>query len=285
MERVRALTGDAVGAFAVFARHCNFTHAAEELHLAQPSLHAKISKLSRALGTTLYERVGRELVLTADGEALATYAADQQRLAEDLLGRLDRAGPRMRLVTGRAALRRILDRPLRRLVDRGVDLSVSPLDRSAALAEVITGKADVAAIGYDPPPRHLASRHLRSVPQVLLISRPHRLATASSIGVAELQGLALVVPPPGRPHRQSLERSLAAARVEWSVASEADGWDVIVHLTSLGLGAAVVNGCVPVPEPLIAVPITDLPAVGYWLAWREQRQATVQPLLDELDAT
>jgi hypothetical protein len=36
------LTADAVAMFAVFARHRNSTRAAGELHLAQPSLHAKI---------------------------------------------------------------------------------------------------------------------------------------------------------------------------------------------------------------------------------------------------
>ena len=92
----------------------------------------------------------------------------------------------------------------------------------------------------------------------------------------------MVVPPEGRPHRQSWERALHAAGVSWTVASEADGWDLIVHLAKLGVGLAIVNGCIPAPRPLVAVEIADLPRVGYWLAWREQRQAVVAPLLSEV---
>ena len=56
MHAREALTADAMTAFAVFSRHLNFTRAAEELHIAQPSLHAKVAKLSRALEAQLYEK-------------------------------------------------------------------------------------------------------------------------------------------------------------------------------------------------------------------------------------
>lgn len=279
-----ALTADTVKAFAAFSRHLNFTRAAEELHIAQPSLHAKVAKLSRSLELTLYEKVGRELRLTRDGEALAAFAADQERSVDDFLARLGTPTRSLRLAAGRAAIQWVLDRPLRALVRSGVDLGVSPADRSTALGSVETGVVDVAAIAYDPPPRHLRSARLVTVPQVLVVHRSHPLVSAGQVRLRDLDGLALVVPPTGKPHRQSLERALDAAGVDWRVASEADGWDLILHLAKLGVGAAVVNGCVPVPRPLAAVEIKDLPHVSYWLAWREQRQPVVEPLLSQVSA-
>lgn len=64
MGTSEALQGDALRAFAVFARHRNFTSAAAELLISQPSLHVKINKLARTLGVPLYRRQGRGLVLT-----------------------------------------------------------------------------------------------------------------------------------------------------------------------------------------------------------------------------
>lgn len=283
MQAREALTSDAVTAFAVFSRHLNFTRAAEELHIAQPSLHAKVAKLSRSLDAQLYEKVGRQLRLTQAGEDLAAFAADQQRSVDDFLAGLGAPGRSMRLAAGRAAIQWVLDRPLRAVVRSGIDLRVMPADRSTAVSMVDKGEADVAAIAYDPPPRHLRSFQIAHVPQVFVAHKSHPLLSERQIRLRDLNDLDLVVPPEGRPHRQSLERAFHASGVDWNVASEADGWDLIVHLVKLGVGAAVVNGSVPVPAPLRAVEIEDLPYVGYWLAWREQRRAILDELLREID--
>src|SRR3954471_22114344 len=81
----RAVSPEALAAFAVFADHLNFTRAAGELRISQPALHVKIGKLGRALGRPLYHREGRRLVLTAEGEAVARFArAHDERLAHFL---------------------------------------------------------------------------------------------------------------------------------------------------------------------------------------------------------
>ncbi|NUT33514.1 MAG: LysR family transcriptional regulator substrate-binding protein, partial [Hamadaea sp.] len=99
----------------------------------------------------------------------------------------------------------------------------------------------------------------------------HRLARRR-VALRDLDGLDLVVPPADRPHRRALDRALHDAGVTWQPVAEADGWDLLAHLASLGLGAAVVNGCVAIPEGLVAVPVAELPKVRYWAAWRAQRE-------------
>jgi DNA-binding transcriptional LysR family regulator len=60
-----------------------------------------------------------------------------------------------------------------------------------------------------------------------------------------------------------LEQALRAAGVKWAVAVEAEGWPLITQFVALGVGLAVVNGCVPAPPGLVARPVTGLPAVTY----------------------
>ncbi|MGW1122833.1 LysR family transcriptional regulator, partial [Streptomyces tanashiensis] len=56
------------------AEHANFTRAAEELRIAQPTLSQQIKQLEKALGTQLLDRTGRTVRLTDAGETYARYA-------------------------------------------------------------------------------------------------------------------------------------------------------------------------------------------------------------------
>jgi len=56
--------------FEAVARLGSVTRAAEELHLAQPTVSLQLKKLSEALEVTLFEQRGRRLYLTGAGHAL-----------------------------------------------------------------------------------------------------------------------------------------------------------------------------------------------------------------------
>lgn len=276
------LEPDALRAFAVFAEHENFTAAAAVLHLSQPSLHAKIGKLGAALGLQLYERQGRGLRLTPDGRRLAAFAQDCGRRVDDFLAELgSRSAPAV-LAAGRGAFRWVIGEGVRRLAGSGRPLRVVTADRASSLAAVEGGQVDVAVFAHDPPPRPLAHAHLAEYRQTLVLPRRHRLARAGEVTVADLEGLRLVMPPAERAHRRALDRALAQAGVRHEVAAEVDGWDLLVHFASLGLGATVVNGCVRPPAGLVAVPFADLPLVHYWAVWRPQRADLAGELVAQL---
>lgn len=52
----------------------SITRAAEELHLTQPAVSQQIRKLEKSLGVRLFERKGRDLVPSAEGNLLYRYA-------------------------------------------------------------------------------------------------------------------------------------------------------------------------------------------------------------------
>ena len=56
------------------ARTGNFSRAAEHCHVAQPSLSQQIQKLEEELGERLFDRMNREVRLTAHGEAFLRRA-------------------------------------------------------------------------------------------------------------------------------------------------------------------------------------------------------------------
>ncbi|MCO6458722.1 MAG: transcriptional activator NhaR [Pirellulaceae bacterium] len=70
--------------FWMVAREGGITRAAEQLHLAQPTLSSQIRKLEKALGTELFERAGRSLVLTETGQLVYRYADEIFTLGREL---------------------------------------------------------------------------------------------------------------------------------------------------------------------------------------------------------
>src|SRR5467141_2322817 len=56
--------------FEAAARHLNFTHAAEEMHVTHGAVSQRIKRLEEHLGTPLFRRSGRGMLLTDEGRRL-----------------------------------------------------------------------------------------------------------------------------------------------------------------------------------------------------------------------
>jgi LysR family transcriptional regulator, glycine cleavage system transcriptional activator len=72
---VRPALLPAFGVFATAARHQNFAHAAEELHLTASAVSHHVRRLEAVLGVTLFQRQARGVALTAEGRAIADAAS------------------------------------------------------------------------------------------------------------------------------------------------------------------------------------------------------------------
>ena len=273
------LVAEDLEAFAVFARHRNFTHAANELHVSQPALHTRIRKLESRLGARLYLKHGRQLHLTDAGERLAAFANETKDRAADFLESLDAAPPRpMVLMAGSGAYLYLLGEPIRRILRKGHELRLLTGDASATLAAVRDGSADIGVTALTVPPDDLDCELLAQYPQTLITRADHRLADRRSVKLKDLQDEALVVPPKDRPHRQQLERSLLDHGIRWSVAVEAEGWELLVHFVRLGIGPAVVNGSVRTTGAVRKITVKDLPPIRYYVVARADRSDRVAEL-------
>src|SRR5690606_8894424 len=117
--------------FLALAEHRHFGRAAEAVHISQPSLSQQIRALEEHLGTTLFERSRRHVVLTPDGEALLPYARRMVALAEDIRAEMsDRSNlsrGRIRLGTTPTLGGYLLPRLLRRFHQAfpGLDLTIT----------------------------------------------------------------------------------------------------------------------------------------------------------------
>src|SRR3712207_9097265 len=63
-----------LAAFADIARRGNLSRAAEALYVTQPAVSARVQRLERELGSTLFVRTSRGMRLTATGRAFLPFA-------------------------------------------------------------------------------------------------------------------------------------------------------------------------------------------------------------------
>ena len=78
----------ALAAFESAARHQNFAHAAEELHLTASAVSHQVRKLEARLGVTLFRRHARGVILTPAGRQLADTAGTALADLESVLASL-----------------------------------------------------------------------------------------------------------------------------------------------------------------------------------------------------
>jgi DNA-binding transcriptional LysR family regulator len=69
--------------FEAVARHAQFTRAAAELHVAQPSVSEQIRKLEAELGVALFHRTKRRVMLTDAGARFLPRARATVQLLYD----------------------------------------------------------------------------------------------------------------------------------------------------------------------------------------------------------
>ena len=74
--------------FWAVARYGGVVRASAELRLAQPTISGQVRRLEEVLGERLFDRVGRQLVLTSVGRTVFRYADEIFSLGQDLMGTL-----------------------------------------------------------------------------------------------------------------------------------------------------------------------------------------------------
>jgi DNA-binding transcriptional LysR family regulator len=135
----------ALAAFESAARHQNFAHAAEELHLTASAVSHHVRKLEGRLGVSLFRRHARGVTLTAEGRQLADSASNALSDMEGVLrelhaGRDDR--DRLRITSLHSLVHTWLLPRLPRFAAKHPGIRVS-FDTSATLARFEDGGVDL----------------------------------------------------------------------------------------------------------------------------------------------
>jgi DNA-binding transcriptional LysR family regulator len=122
----------ALAMFRAVVHERGVTRAAARLQRVQSNITTRIRQLERTLGTSLFTRTGRRMVLTPEGERLLPYAEQLLELAGEARRSLGEPRPQGRLRLGAmpslavSALPHWLGQYRRRWLDVSVELTIEP---------------------------------------------------------------------------------------------------------------------------------------------------------------
>jgi LysR family transcriptional activator of nhaA len=145
--------------FWTVVREGSISRAAEHLSLAQPTVSAQVRQFENALGETLLERRGRQVVVTDVGRLVFRYAEEifglGRELQETLKGRPTGRAPRLRVGVANAVPKLIVYRLLRPVTEGDAPMHVTchEGDPDEMLAQLATHTLDVV-ISDQPAPPH-----------------------------------------------------------------------------------------------------------------------------------
>ena len=142
---------NALRAFEAAARHLSFKLAAHELHVTPAAVGQQVKALEVRLGVRLFERLHKQLILTAAGQAYLPEISDGFRLIADATARLKPVGAaQLQLgVHGSFDLRRL---ELAEFRATHVEIGLRVL-QPAGLHELTEGKVDLLiarGLGHHP---------------------------------------------------------------------------------------------------------------------------------------
>jgi len=220
--------------------HGSMTAAAEAVFVAQPALSRAVRSLERELGLTLFERSGRGVRVTHDGERFVAQSRRILRGLDELrrLGEVQETGALA--IAASPTLQASLALPiLAALRDQGVATPVR-LVGCASTHEVHervrSGGADLGLCD------RTTDTELSVVPlgptEVLLVSPPG-VDLPATITVADLDDVPLVLPTAGTERRGALDRFFAAFGVTPTIALESDERQVWLESVLRGLASCV----------------------------------------------
>lgn len=264
--------------FTAVAEELSFTRAAAKLHLAQPPLSRHVRALEEKLGTALFERGARRVVLTAAGalfhEETRTILPQLRRAGETT--RRFAAGQTRRLRLGfvSAVLGPELTEVLRRFRQRhpAVQLILQDGLPAELLANVARGTLDGAFVGLRPSERipGIAYQAWLTEPLAAFVPLGHRLAGRRDLALAELAGEPLVaVAHEAAPAFAAFVRTRCAeAGFRPRIVVEAARAQAVAVLVAAGGGIALLPASLArvVGAAAVVVPLRKAPIVTHVFA-------------------
>lgn len=235
-------------AFCQVARLGSVSRAAEALYLSQPAITLQLQALERELGVKLFERVGRRLALTREGDAL-------YELARPLVEGIDRLpdafreqikgldGGELHVAAGSSTILYLLPKIVEayRRAHPDVRLILHNVTGAGGLDLLRSDGVDLAVGSMLDVPADLDYAPVYRFEPMLIAPRGHPLATQPDLKLEDLSPYGLILPPQRLTTYRLVDLVFQQNRVPYTVALEVGGWEVIKQYVAMGLGISIVT--------------------------------------------
>ncbi len=258
-----AMDTQSLEAFLQVAENASFSAAAEALHITQPAVSKRIASLEHQLGTSLFDRIGRQVSLTEAGEALLPHAraisghlVQARQSIDDLSGQV--AG-RLRLGTSHHVGLHRLPPVLRRYSEAYPDvaLDIDFMDSEQAVDELTRGKVELAVVTLAPEPApNIVYTPIWDDLLDFMATREHPLCRQGELILENLCDYPVILPGLGTFTGRIVRQLFEAEGLKLDITLSTNYLETIRMMASVGLGWTLL------PRTMLQPPLVSLAVPG-----------------------
>jgi len=257
-------------AFISVAELGSFSKAAEALYITQPAVSKRIALLEQQLGSSLFDRIGRKVMLNEAGKALLPVALrimqevkESQRVIDNLSGEI--SGYLSLVTSHHIGLRRLPEILKAYAQDYPqVRLDLAFMDSENACQKIEKGDYELGVVTLPlKPSQRLKTTPLWNDPLTIAVAPDHPLAGIAKQKPITLNKLAkhsAILPAIGTYTRTVIEKPLLQKHVQHSreldVIMETNYLETIRMMVSIGLGWSAL------PKTMIENDLAEIPVKG-----------------------
>ena len=217
------------------------SRAARALNISQPALSQSLHNLEVELGVELMRREGRKLVLTEAGSAALTAASRVMAAIQEVYGAVEghRSGRQLKVAVTHS-MASMFSAQLARTLKRDDSLRYSFLDVAASTlpSSLLEGRADVGFGDISKTPSLFET--IRVGTAELVLASPPGLLLPSTIQVAHLAELPMVVPLPSADRAEMFEAFFEMANIKPRIAVQTNDQLALLEMARAGVGSMLI---------------------------------------------
>lgn len=235
-------------AFCHAAQCGSITEAAEALFLSQPSVTLQVQALEREMEITVFERRGPKISLTPEGEVLYRLASPLVEAIDGLqdsfhahMGNLQKG--ELNIAAGESTILYVLPDTTKQFADEypGIGLKLHNVTGRDGLSMIRADQVDFAVGSMLEVPDDIRYEPIVTYYPALITAPDHPLAHKEQVTLQDISEYGLILPPRHLSTWRIVELVFQQHDLQFKVALEAGGWEVIKKYVELGLGISIVT--------------------------------------------
>lgn len=259
--------------FLVAAETLSFARAAAILRLTPPAVSMQMSRLADGIGAPLFEKRGRQLVLTVAGEKLVPYAERISRTlgeaseAIEALQGVERSTINVAMVTtSRNFGPHLVARFQANHPECHLDITIA--NRRSVIEKLENREVDLALMGRPPRRIDVEAEAFADHPYVIIAAPGHGLAGRRRIAPERLLDQTFLAREPGSGTRLVLEHFFGERRLALPRLQEMTSNENIKQAVMANMGLAVISRHTIQLElqagRIVELDVRDMPQVRTW---------------------
>jgi DNA-binding transcriptional LysR family regulator len=259
--------------FEAVARLGSYTRAAEELHMAQPTVSVQIRKLMETAGVPLLEQIGKRVHVTESGRALLETCAEifqaLAKIENEFASIRALESGRLRLAVSTTGSY-FASRMLAAFVQEhpGIDVALQIHQRQTLLARIADNADDLYIFATPPRDGEVVVQQIMPNPMVVFARADHPLAAQRGITLERLAREPFLTREPGSGTRAAALEVFAQRGLRPKLRMELSSNEAIKQAILAGLGISILShytlGLDSEQKQLVTLDVEGFPLERHW---------------------